>query len=208
MNNADVLELAASATFLKVGHHGSHNATPIHFINEHLPTKTPAVISTQVGPGNYRNGIPPPKLLATINTRKMTFVRRDRPPKSPKGIFTPDPKNRWVDCVVPVTGGEAQGPANISEQNLGAIQRKGDISLERRARTVVDASHLAADANFLHRRKKQVHPQTQFLAVQLVQGRHRLVRVLAVPAQQLTHMHPVLLFDVRVVIFLVRPRVS
>ena len=58
MNNADALELAASATFLKVGHHGSHNATPIKFINEHLPTKTPAVISTQAGPGNYRNGIP------------------------------------------------------------------------------------------------------------------------------------------------------
>lgn len=37
MNNADALELAASATFLKVGHHGSHNATPISFINEHLP---------------------------------------------------------------------------------------------------------------------------------------------------------------------------
>lgn len=57
MNNADALELAASATFLKVGHHGSHNATPISFINEHLPTKTPAMISTQAGPGNYRNGI-------------------------------------------------------------------------------------------------------------------------------------------------------
>src|SRR5262249_26763131 len=28
MNNAAALELAASATFLKVGHHGSHNATP------------------------------------------------------------------------------------------------------------------------------------------------------------------------------------
>lgn len=57
MNNADALELAASATFLKVGHHGSHNATPISFINEHLPTKTPAMISTLAGLGNYRNGI-------------------------------------------------------------------------------------------------------------------------------------------------------
>ena len=69
MNNADALELAASATFLKVGHHGSHNATPIKFINEHLPTRTPAVISTEAGPGNYRNGIPFQKLLDRMDSR-------------------------------------------------------------------------------------------------------------------------------------------
>jgi hypothetical protein len=51
MNNVDALELAATATFLKVGHHGSHNATPITFITDHLPAKTPAMISTQEGPG-------------------------------------------------------------------------------------------------------------------------------------------------------------
>lgn len=101
LNNAKALELAASATFLKVGHHGSHNATPMSFINEHLPTKTPAIISTQAGPGNYRNGIPLQKLLDTMDTRNMPFVRSDNPPKSAKGIFTPDAKNRWVDCVVP-----------------------------------------------------------------------------------------------------------
>lgn len=101
MNNADALELTASATFLKVGHHGSHNATPIKFLNEYLPARTPAVISTQAGPGNYRNGIPLQKLLDVMDARKIPFVRSDKPPKSLKGIFMPDPKNRWVDCVVP-----------------------------------------------------------------------------------------------------------
>lgn len=99
MNNAEALELAASATFLKVGHHGSHNATPISFVNEYLPTTTTAAISTQAGPGNYRNGIPLQKLLDTMDARKMPFVRSDQM-KSRQGIFSADAKSRWVDCVI------------------------------------------------------------------------------------------------------------
>jgi beta-lactamase superfamily II metal-dependent hydrolase len=99
MNNESALELAASATFLKVGHHGSHNATPINFINEHLPSGTPAMISTQAGPGNYRNGIPLQKLLDTMGSRGIPFVRSDKS-RQARGIFKPDPKNRWVDCFV------------------------------------------------------------------------------------------------------------
>jgi beta-lactamase superfamily II metal-dependent hydrolase len=101
MNNADALELAASATFMKVGHHGSHNATPITFIDKHLPKKTPAMISTQEGPGKYRSGIPLEKLLERMDLRKMPYVRSDRPPIESYGIFTPDPEGRWVDCVIP-----------------------------------------------------------------------------------------------------------
>jgi beta-lactamase superfamily II metal-dependent hydrolase len=101
MNNADALELAASATFLKVGHHGSHNATPIVFIDKHLSKKTPAVISTQEGPGTYRNGIPLEKLLERMDVRKMPYVRSDKPPIKSNSIFTPDPEGRWVDCFIP-----------------------------------------------------------------------------------------------------------
>jgi beta-lactamase superfamily II metal-dependent hydrolase len=101
MNNEDALELAASATFLKVGHHGSHNATPITFLSEHLPTKTPAVVSTQEGPGSYRNGIPLQKLLETMDSRKMPFVRSDKMSECIKGIFAPDANSRWVDCFIP-----------------------------------------------------------------------------------------------------------
>jgi len=101
MNNVDALELAASATFLKIGHHGSHNATPISFINEHLPRKIPAVISTQEGPGKYRNGIPLDRLLSTMTARGMPYVRSDKPPSSQRGIFKPDPKGRWIDCFIP-----------------------------------------------------------------------------------------------------------
>jgi hypothetical protein len=101
MNNADALELAASATFLKVGHHGSQNSTPITFIDKHLRKKTPAMISTQEGPGKYRSGIPLDKLLDRMGVRQMPYVRSDRPPIESSSIFTPDPEGRWVDCSIP-----------------------------------------------------------------------------------------------------------
>jgi beta-lactamase superfamily II metal-dependent hydrolase len=101
MNNSEALDLAASATFLKVGHHGSHNATPVSFIREHLPTTTPAVISTLAGAGNYRNGIPFDKLLEAMTTRSISFVRSDEPPASPEGVFKPGPEGNWIDCYVP-----------------------------------------------------------------------------------------------------------
>jgi hypothetical protein len=59
------------------------------------------VISTQEGPGKYRNGIPLEKLLERMDVHKMPYVRSDRPPIEPYGIFTPDPEGRWVDCFIP-----------------------------------------------------------------------------------------------------------
>lgn len=101
MNNSDALDLAASVTFLKVGHHGSRNATPITFISSHLSTRAPAVISTQEGPGKYRTGIPLDKLLQTMSARNMSYARSDQPPAAQQGIFTPDPGGRWIDCFIP-----------------------------------------------------------------------------------------------------------
>lgn len=93
--------LAASATFLKVGHHGSHNATPLVFVQEQLAKKTPAIISTQEGPGNYRNGIPLDGLLAAMKHREMPYARSDKAPKKAQGIFTPGAGGRWIDCEIP-----------------------------------------------------------------------------------------------------------
>jgi beta-lactamase superfamily II metal-dependent hydrolase len=99
--NPRALELAASATFVKIGHHGSHNATPLMFIREHLAEKTAAVISTQEGPGSYRNGIPLQNLLTEMNSRHMTFVRSDQPPTAAQGLFTPGEGGHWIDCTIP-----------------------------------------------------------------------------------------------------------
>jgi hypothetical protein len=99
--NPTALELAASATFVKIGHHGSHNATPLMFVRQHLAEKTPAVISTQQGPGKYRNGIPLVELLTEMGLRHMPFVRSDQPPGATQGIFTPEKNGLWIDCTIP-----------------------------------------------------------------------------------------------------------
>lgn len=99
--NPTALELAASATFVKIGHHGSHNATPLMFVREHFGEKTAAMISTRQGPGTYRNGIPLQGLLTEMGSRHMTFVRSDQPPTAAQGVFTPGEDGQWIDCTIP-----------------------------------------------------------------------------------------------------------
>jgi beta-lactamase superfamily II metal-dependent hydrolase len=101
LENPDALALAASATFLKVGHHGSHNATPLMFVDQHLAKTTTAVISTQEGPGKYRNGIPLARLLERLTERGIPHVRSDKPPNKQEGNFEPAADGRWVDCSIP-----------------------------------------------------------------------------------------------------------
>ena len=99
LGNENALALAASATFVKVGHHGSHNATPIVFVREHLAKAVPAIISTQEGEGKFRNGIPLEELLDVMKARSMPFVRSDDPARK-KGLFEPGPDGKWVDCTI------------------------------------------------------------------------------------------------------------
>jgi beta-lactamase superfamily II metal-dependent hydrolase len=99
--NRDALALAASVTFVKVGHHGSHNATPLMFVRDHLARRTPAVISTQEGDGQYRHGIPLDDLLDAMKAREMPFARTDKAPARRTGIFTPGPGGKWIDCSIP-----------------------------------------------------------------------------------------------------------
>jgi beta-lactamase superfamily II metal-dependent hydrolase len=100
LDNDEALALAASATFLKIGHHGSHNATPLAFVREHVAKKVPALISTQEGPGRFRNGIPLQDLLTTLDARSIPYARSDRRPAR-GGIFTPESSDRWIDCAIP-----------------------------------------------------------------------------------------------------------
>jgi len=98
LDNEAALGLAASATLLKIGHHGSHNATPLVFIREHLAKSVPALISTQKGEQKFRNGIPFTDLIDALDARKMPYARSDERPSG--GLFTPDPNGRWIDCLI------------------------------------------------------------------------------------------------------------
>jgi beta-lactamase superfamily II metal-dependent hydrolase len=99
--NPTAMGLASGATFVKIGHHGSHNATPLMFIRDHVAERTPAVISTQEGPGTYRNGIPLGDLITQMTARHMDFVRSDAPPAANQGIFTPATHGKWIDGSIP-----------------------------------------------------------------------------------------------------------
>jgi beta-lactamase superfamily II metal-dependent hydrolase len=101
LGNTRALELASSATFVKIGHHGSHNATPLSFVRNHLAEDTPAVISTQEGPGKYRNGIPLEGLLTEMGLKHMHVARSDKPPAAADDIFTPGEGGDWIDCAIP-----------------------------------------------------------------------------------------------------------
>lgn len=90
-------ELFEGATFFKVGHHGSHNATPEDLVENLLGESVPAMISTKSGKGNFRKGIPLPKLLEALGARA---VRSDKPPeKLPKG-FKRGPGGHYVDLTL------------------------------------------------------------------------------------------------------------
>ena len=102
LESPQALALAKSATLLKVGHHGSHNATPLVFVREHLAKKTPALLSTQKGTGSFRNGIPFDDLLTGMADRQMPFARTDQPPTASGAVFQPDPNGFFVDCVIPI----------------------------------------------------------------------------------------------------------
>lgn len=101
LDNADSRTMLRGATFLKVGHHGSHNATAKTLVEEILPRKIPAMISTQQGPGTYRNRIPLAELLTALDTHDVRYARTDRQDAQlPKG-FTKDEGKKWIDLALP-----------------------------------------------------------------------------------------------------------
>jgi hypothetical protein len=93
--------LLRGATFFKVGHHGSHNATSKTLVDAVLRRKIPAMISTQQGPGNYRNNIPLVDLLTALSNHEIHYVRSDRAVgQLPKG-FVKGQDAKWIDLDVP-----------------------------------------------------------------------------------------------------------
>lgn len=89
------------ATFFKVGHHGSHNATSKTLVEKILPRRIPAMISTQQGPGSYRSNIPLADLMDALEKRDIRYVRSDRGNKQlPKG-FKKGEGAKWIDLVLP-----------------------------------------------------------------------------------------------------------
>ena len=93
--------LLRAATFFKVGHHGSHNATPKTLVEKILPRGIPAMISTQEGEGTYRNDIPLTDLLTALTDRDISYVRSDLNEGQLPDGFEKGEELKWIDLEVP-----------------------------------------------------------------------------------------------------------
>lgn len=93
--------LLRGATFFKVGHHGSHNATSKTLIEKVLPKKIPAMISTQEGSGNYRNNIPLKELLDALDEHHIDYARSDSEEAELSDRFQVGEAAKWIDIEVP-----------------------------------------------------------------------------------------------------------
>jgi beta-lactamase superfamily II metal-dependent hydrolase len=71
-------DLLKRASFYKVGHHGSHNATPSRFVDEVMSSKAWAAIS--VADVKRWPSIPLGELVERIRKRKVNLVQSDLPP--------------------------------------------------------------------------------------------------------------------------------
>ena len=78
LDDAKMRSLVQRATFYKIGHHGSHNATPQSFVKDVLAPNVWAALPfarVQIWPN-----IPHPDLLAALTDKKARIFRSDEPP--------------------------------------------------------------------------------------------------------------------------------
>lgn len=79
-------DLLSKTTFYKVGHHGSHNATPVEFVESVVgQEKKIWGAATSVHPVSFWPEIPRAPLLTALAGRSDRMVRSDRPGRSKDG---------------------------------------------------------------------------------------------------------------------------
>ena len=101
MNVPEWRELMKQADFYKVGHHGSHNATPPKFINEIAGKGFKAMIP--VRPVEKWKFIPKIELMAAMRKKTTKIARADRPQDDPPGnVFTRGNNDAFVETQIPI----------------------------------------------------------------------------------------------------------
>jgi hypothetical protein len=95
MSDPDRRALMKRAVFYKIGHHGSHNATPKQFVEEILGTDVWAMASTKTR-GTWP--IPKPELMTALGNRTQLIARSDQ-----FGQVGPDftvQGNSYIECAI------------------------------------------------------------------------------------------------------------
>jgi len=95
--------LLAKTTFYKIGHHGSHNATPKSFVSKLLPKDFWAMACT--GPTtNWTDTIPLPGLMDDLRVHSPKVIRSDKPDNTgAEDYFERDSQNFFVDAKIPIS---------------------------------------------------------------------------------------------------------
>jgi len=75
MQDPEWREMLSRVTFYKVGHHGSHNATPREFVEDLMPEKISAMVSTRTRA--IWPDIPRVPLLDGLTAKHVVFARSD-----------------------------------------------------------------------------------------------------------------------------------
>jgi len=95
-------DLLSRTTFYKIGHHGSHNATPRAFVEDVLAGRTLWGAVASVRPIDRWPQIPKQELLTALHRRATRVVRSDAPGRVGDGV---NPRhNVGIDFTVPQQG--------------------------------------------------------------------------------------------------------
>lgn len=97
--NANWNQLLQKTTFYKIGHHGSHNATPVEFVEKTVGKDFWAMASTHHV--NQWPSIPKEELLSAIASRTDKVARSDRENEAPSNAFTVV-ANRYIETEIPI----------------------------------------------------------------------------------------------------------
>jgi len=106
----DARNLLKRTSMLKVGHHGSHNATPRSFVDDVLPKDICAMVSTRKV--KKWPEIPRQPLLDALTSKGLQIARSDSRGDAPASVFTVDAKDRYVEALLDIgsAGRSAAGP--------------------------------------------------------------------------------------------------
>jgi hypothetical protein len=101
LTDPDTRDLLSRTTFYKVGHHGSHNATPIDFV-EGVLNQTVQIWGSAISvrPIDFWPEIPRDPLVEELKLRSERVIRSDRPGRRRQGVSIRKDKV-GIDFLVP-----------------------------------------------------------------------------------------------------------
>lgn len=98
MNNTEAADLLRKAKFYKVGHHGSHNATPVDFVERLMPRGTVSMCSTNKV--TKWPDIPRQPLIDALVAKQVKLARSDKTNQADAATFQVHGK-LYVDVALP-----------------------------------------------------------------------------------------------------------